>query len=175
MKARADNKRWLIAYTKAGQELSVAKALKVPFRQRTVYFPKVCVERRHAGKRDFVIRPFLSRYGFVVEDGDSLGILRNTPGVVNVVRAGLDPVLVPQAIIDQLIARENERGFIQLDEDDPAYATTEFKRNDQVRVTRGPMEGISGVFRERDGARRAFIFIKQFKASVDLDDLELVL
>lgn len=142
----------------------------------TVYYPRVLVRRAHAGRVDHVPRPLFARYIFVRDDGRGPFYFRSAPGVSGVVTFSDEPSRVGQSIIDRIRAREDDKGFIKLDEDDLAPVPKRFKPGDKVRVDYPVVGSIDGVFRCNLPRDRASVFIsllgRTVRAVVSFADLE---
>lgn len=139
-----------------------------------VYFPRVLSRRAHAGRVDYVPRPLFARYIFVRDDGRGPFFFRSAPGVSGVVTFSDEPSRVSQSVIDRIREREDENGFIQLDEVE--MLPKAFRRGDQVRMVHSVLGGINAVFRCKLPGERASVFIslmgRTVRAVVDYDDLE---
>jgi len=71
-------------------------------------------------RRDRVIeRPLLARTLLVADDGRGIDPIRQTSGVVRVVHRGNQPVRLPQSLVNRLLKREDDDGFVMLRADDP--------------------------------------------------------
>lgn len=158
--------RWLLVQTNAGQEAYAEHSLTGRMRDFTVFFPKVLQQRCHARKVEFVARPFLPRYGFVLDDGRSVSLIRSAPGVNRVVTIG-DPVLVRQDVIDDIKRREYGRinvntgkveHFVKLD-DEPQPECIVFKRGENVTIVdRDDTVVTAAVFKHALGSHRVVVF-----------------
>ncbi len=119
-----------------------------------LYFPRIKVQRAHAGKTDWAHRPFLPRYMFVADDGRGVSDIKRTDGVNDVVRAGLEPVRVKSDVIHRIKLRERD-GFVELD---PVLAKN-FRPGELLRVTDGPLANRDVIFAQMSGATRAIVFL----------------
>ena len=77
------------------------------------YCPCICVQRRHARRSKMVQRPFFPGYLFVRLDRtrDQWRPIMHSRGVRTVVRFGERLGIVPQGIIESLLAREEGGGL----------------------------------------------------------------
>lgn len=114
-----------------------------------------------SGKTTEVARPLFPRYLFVqiVQQWSSLA---GTYGVSGIVKDGASPKYVPQKIIDKLKSREDKDGFILLDEDDS------IKKDDPVKVMKGPFEGHIGIFQGMTADERAVVLFKMLGSEREL-------
>lgn len=157
---------WLLVQTLANAEARAQTALTAVYRNFIVYYPQILVERRHARKRDFVPRSLFPRYIFVCDDGHSASQIKRTPGVSHVVKNAGVPIVVGQALIDEIKARAGEDGFVRLD------APPKFKRNDPVQLEHAGSL-VQGLFQEMTGQDRAAILLGSFgRLVVNADRLE---
>jgi transcriptional antiterminator RfaH len=81
-----------------------------------VFLPLYQKRRSHARRVDIVSAPLFPRYMFVSFDAGeaSWRVIRSTRGVVDLVRIGLDPVRIPDSIIEEIRRRRDEQGFVIL-------------------------------------------------------------
>ncbi|MGE3147534.1 MAG: transcription termination/antitermination protein NusG [Pseudorhodoplanes sp.] len=82
----------------------------------TIYLPRYLRSRRHARRTEVVARPLFPRYLFVGLDmaRDRWRTIQSTFGVSQMVLAGDSPVAVPDEVIAEIRARENEDGYVKL-------------------------------------------------------------
>lgn len=158
---------WMLVQTVANAERIAEASLKSPHRACSVYFPKIKVRRSHAGRVDYVERPFLPRYGFV-DDGRGYDVVRSAPGVSHVVSYGSS--IVDRAVLE--IMERESGGFIKLAAP-LADGTHDFKAGDRVRIIGGPMMGWKGMFSSNKGFERVQVLLDRLGlAELDLDLLE---
>lgn len=143
---------YFVVHTQPNAETSVYRRLRNA--SYDLYFPRVKVQRAHAGKVDWAHRPFLPRYMFAVDDGRGVSGLKRTDGVSDVVRAGLNPVRVKSDVVDRIRSRERD-GFVVLD---PVLAKN-FRPGELLRVTDGRLAGRDVLFSQMSGATRAIVFL----------------
>ena len=115
--------------------------------------------------------PLFPRYLFLnaIADQQSLGPVRSTRGVANLVRFGMKLVEVPHRIIAHIEERRDpETGLVRLDPVPVAVG-------DRVRVFDGPFAGIEGIFKVRKGSDRALLLIEMLgtESTVEVDSLLL--
>ena len=68
------------------------------------------------------------------------------------VQFGELPAIVPQELIDRLRAQEDDNGIHQI-------CKYDYEAGDKIRVTVGPFEGYTAIFRCRDSAARVSILL----------------
>lgn len=138
--SEATNPRWYVVQTQVNCE---AKAAQNLMRQGfEIYLPRYLKRRRHARKVDFTAKPLFPRYMFVAIDvaTQRWRSIQSTFGVSHLVTNGDDPATVPEGIVHALKAREDTKGFIQMD------ARLAFAPGDKVRVLAGAFIDNSGLF-----------------------------
>lgn len=132
--------QWYVVQTQVNCE---AKAAQNLVRQGfEVYLPRYLKRRRHARKIDFTAKPLFPRYMFVAIDvaTQRWRSIQSTFGVSHLVTNGDDPATVPTGVVHALKAREDTKGFIQMD------ARPAFAPGDKVRVLAGAFIDNSGLF-----------------------------
>lgn len=140
-----------------------------------VYYPRIQVEIRHAGRVERAARPFLSRTMFVLDDGRGTDQLRCAPGVASLIRVGGDVARVTQRVIDGIRSREHD-GYVQLDSGEATVP--EFRKNELVQVRRtvaGRDRHFEAVFHHKTGKDRAVVFMQWMgstrRSVVDMTDV----
>ena len=132
--------RWYVVQTHVHAESKAAAHL---VRQGyEVYLPRYLKRRRHARRVENVPAPLFPRYLFV---GFNLQAARwrsiqSTQGVSHLVCNSNEPAMLPENVIAELRAREDESGFIRLNLQ-PLYAP-----GDKVRVVDGVFGDSFGLF-----------------------------
>jgi transcriptional antiterminator RfaH len=93
----------------------------------------------HANRKIGVLKPYFPRYLFVgVEPGQSIGKVNKTQGVSTVVYFGDEPLAVPDRVMDELRAKGNRDGLVDV----PAAPVRErLERGTQVTLESGPFAG----------------------------------
>jgi transcriptional antiterminator RfaH len=138
--SEAIDARWYVVQTQVNGE---AKAAQNLLRQGyAVYLPRYLKRRRHARKVDFAAKPLFPRYMFVAIDmaTQRWRSIQSTFGVSRLVSNGDDPATVPEGVVHALKVREDEKGFIRLD-NKPTFAP-----GDKVRVLAGAFMDSAGLF-----------------------------
>jgi len=132
--------RWYVVQTQVNGELKAAQNL---MRQGfEVYLPCYLKRRRHARKIDLVSKPLFPRYLFVAIDvaTQRWRSIQSTFGVIRLVSNGDDPAMLPEGVVSALKAREDEKGFITMN-NKPAFAP-----GDKVRVLAGAFMDSAALF-----------------------------
>jgi transcriptional antiterminator RfaH len=158
---------WCVANTQANAE---DKAVFHLMRQGfNVLLPKHLKRRSHARKVDWVPRPLFPGYLFVEIDPSfsPWRAIRSTVGVLDVIRFGDTPAPVPDGVIDEICARQDENGLVKTI-DGPG-----FKPGDPVRVLRGALGEFEALFEASDERNRVTVLLnllgRQVRARVHKD------
>lgn len=146
-------KIWFAVYTKARMELWARSNLRE--RGHEVYLPLYLRQRRHARKTDWVSAPLFPRYLFVARSPikSNHRSIRSTPGVIDLVKFGDRPATVENAVIQEIQARENESGHVQLV--DPKSLVP----GEQVRMHGGAMTNHVGLFERQCDSGRVVVLL----------------
>ena len=160
---------WFAVYTKPRQELIALENLERQGFQ--CFLPMAINPYQRRTERKPRIEPLFPRYLFLHVDADqqSLGSVRFTIGVSNLVKFGMELATLPLSVIEAIRQRcDPESGLVQLD---PMPVNV----GDKVRVFDGPLAGIQGVFRERKGGTRALLLMSLLgtESIVEVDALLL--
>lgn len=146
--------QFFIVQSFANRERFARDALQSPYRGCTVYLPLELVTVVHARRRKEVERAFLPCYLFVLDEGQSLSVMRSAPGVSHVVKCGDRFAMIAQKFIDRIKAREIEgtspdgkrtERYVDLDAKWVA-PDVDFAPGEGLRVTDGPFASFDAVF-----------------------------
>ena len=160
---------WFAVYTKPRQERIALENLdRQGFR---CFLPMAINPYQRRTERKPIIEPLFPRYLFLkaIADQQSLGPVRSTRGVCNLVRSGMNLVTMPELVIQAITRRcDPETGLINLD---PVPVLP----GDKVRVFDGPLAGIQGIFTELKGANRALLLMSLLgtETTVEVDSMLL--
>ena len=131
---------WYVVQTQPRREAKAAFHLQ---RQDfTVYLPKYLKRWRHARKSEMRPTALFPRYLFVAMDLAQARwqAIHSTIGVSTLVCNGERPSPVPERIVEDIRARENESGLVDLQRASP------YKKGDAIAVVQGALAGASGFF-----------------------------
>jgi transcriptional antiterminator RfaH len=105
-----------------------------------VYMPRVLKRRSHARRVEMKPAPLFPSYIFIALDParDRWRSVLSTLGVRQLVGHGGMPQAVPPQVIDEIRAREDEQGWVRLN-DGP-------RSGDRVRIAWGPLADAVGIF-----------------------------
>lgn len=139
---------WYAVYTQPRSESLAGEHLS---RQGfDVFLPRYLKRRSHARRVDTVPAPLFPRYvfvGFQVAEG-GWRVIRSTRGVIDLVRNGIQPVPVPDVIIEEIKRRRDEQGFVTL------HKQINLKRGARIRIDAGPFADYEAIFEtQRDEDR----------------------
>ena len=132
--------RWYVVQTHTHGEHKAALHLK---RQKfDVYLPQYLKRWRHARKTEMRPAPLFPRYLFVSMDVGRARwrAIRSTIGVSSLICNGDQPAVLPDAVVDDIRAREDEKGL------QPLQASLPFKKGDRLSVIEGSLAGAQGFF-----------------------------
>jgi len=130
--------KWYVVHTQPNAEMKASAHLR---RQSyEIYVPLCRRWRRHARKRELVLRPLFPRYIFVRFDtrSERWRPILSTVGVSGLICNGDKPVSVPDDIIDDIRAAERRGSF------DDSRAVARLNPGDRVRIVRGPFADLAG-------------------------------
>lgn len=145
--------RWYVAETHPQSE---ARALDHLCRQGyAAYLPRYLKRRRHARRIDTVRAPLFPGYLFVCMDvaRTQWRAIRSTIGIRHLICEGEKPVPVPEGVVEEIRANEDEGGLV------PVTPPAPFQPGEEVRVTAGPMRGQFGWFQRAADRERVVILL----------------
>jgi transcriptional antiterminator RfaH len=149
----SEDSRWFVVQTQPHAE---AKATAHLDRQGfDTYLPRYLKRRRHARRIETVAAPLFPRYMFVAVDMavQRWRAIQSTIGVSHLVCHGDSPAAVTAAIIAGLKAREDEHGFVRL-EQRPRFAP-----GDRIRIVDGVFSACLGLFDSMTDGERVSILL----------------
>jgi transcriptional antiterminator RfaH len=147
--------RWYLIYTKPARE-RVAE-LNLLRQGYQVYYPRLLRPARLRGRWVERVISLFPRYLFIRLDAgvQSMGPLRSTVGVANIVRFGRDYSVVADAIVENLrIRADSETGLHRL------CGQARFEPGSKVRIVAGPFEGLEAVFDRESGDERVVLLLE---------------
>jgi len=137
-----------------------------------IYLPRYLKKRRHARRIDTVAAPLFPRYLFVSVDTATQRwySIRSTIGITRLVTCGDVPAIVPPAIIEGLKRREDDNGFVKLEQRSP------FASGDKIRIREGAFADALGLFEGMSGKERVAILLdflgRKVRVVLDMDFIE---
>lgn len=121
-----------------------------------VYLPKQAKTRRHARRTERIEAPLFPRYLFVSLDAARARwrAIHSTFGVSHLVCFGSEPAPVPEEVIEDLRACENEVGLVDLGR------RIRFRKGDRVRLLDGPFSDSIALFDGVSDERRVIVLLE---------------
>jgi len=118
------------------------------------YLPRYRRRVQHARRNEIVLRPLFPGYLFVNLDPERCRwrSINGTVGVREILTNGDTPLAVPDRIIDEIRAREDETGAVKL-------VVPTFARGQVVRLLEGPMADVNGLFEEMRDENRVVLLV----------------
>jgi transcriptional antiterminator RfaH len=162
-----DIDEWYVVQTQVNAE---AKAARNLIRQGfEIYLPRYLKRRSHARKIEKVPSPLFPRYMFVQIDmaTQRWRSIQSTFGVSHLVCNGADPSPVAQQVLSALKAREDESGYVKLDQ------RPKFALGEKVRVLAGAFAENLGLFDGQADRDRIAILLdllgRKVRVSIEAD------
>jgi transcriptional antiterminator RfaH len=143
---------WYVVQTKPRQESVAVENLE---RQGyATYCPQMAQAKRRRQRWQKVIEPLFPRYLFIrlAEGIDNFAPIRSTIGVLNMVRFGGQPAMIPQQVIDNI--HKQEQILLAEPVEHPNWQT-----GDRVQVIDGPFAGLNGIFQKLNSQERVIILL----------------
>ena len=132
--------RWYVVQSQPNAELkAVAHLNRQGF---DTYLPRYLKRRRHARRVEIVPRPLFPRYFFVAIDltAQRWRSIYSTIGVSSLIGTDDAPLPVPENIVAAVKAREDESGFVKLDQ------RPIFQIGQKIRVLEGVFTDLLGLY-----------------------------
>ena len=145
--------QWYLVYTKPRMERWARTSLWE--RGLEVYLPQYRKRRRHARRVDYVSAPLFPCYLFVEMDvtRTQWRAIRSTVGVSGIICLDGLPAPVPQGIVEEIAACENDYGMIVLPRRAP------FEHGQPIQITSGAMCDQVGLFESMSDADRVVLLL----------------
>lgn len=160
-------KRWYVVHTKPrAEETALAHLGRQAFE---TFLPRFLKRRRHARRVDVTPSPLFPGYLFVALDSERSRwrSIRGTIGVNGLVCHGDEPAPVPEGVVEDILARRDESGFV------PLRAPDVLKRGQGVEIAHGPLAEARAIFESFDSTERVIVLLsllgRQVRARVPAD------
>lgn len=151
---------WFVVHTKPRQELRALQNLQN--QGYACFLPLIRLEKIRNKRVSIADEPLFPRYLFVQFDGlagaQTWGPIRSTLGVSSLVRFGLEPARVDDALVAQL----QQKGAGEL------IPQPLFTPGEQLTIHDGPFAGLHAVYQMTDGEQRAMVLIELLSKPVRL-------
>ena len=120
-----------------------------------VFLPKYLKRRKHARRIDWVSAPMFPRYLFVSIDPETTPwwAIRSTVGVSSLICFGDNPAAIPEDVITEIKARQDENGLVK------THAGCAFNSGDRVRIIDGPLNDLEGLFESPTDEERVTVLL----------------
>ena len=152
---------WYVVQTKHREELRTEYFLKE--KGLEVYLPLIEVATIHNFRNVMKEKPLFPSYLFCRFDPEvSLGYVRWTKGVAKILPESVSPVPVEDRLITTIRTLGQKDGIIR---------KIPLKMHDQIRIIRGPMKDILGIFEywtSDEGRIKVLLNFINYQASVEL-------
>lgn len=118
------------------------------------YLPRYRRKVVHARRVRIVLRPLFPAYLFVRFDPARTRwrSINGTVGVRHVLTDGERPRCVPERVVQEIRAREDETGAVTL-------AMPSLVRGQEIRLVEGPMADVHGIFEEAYDSKRVLLLL----------------
>jgi transcriptional antiterminator RfaH len=128
-----------------------------------VYLPRYRRRVRHARRSEELLRPLFPGYLFVRFDPARCRwrSINGTIGVLHILADGDLPRAVPDCIIEEIVAREDESGVVRI-------GSPSFRHGQPVRLMDGPLADLDGLFEEIRDEHRVVLLISLLGRKVRL-------
>ncbi len=157
-------KSWYLVYSKPrGEHQALTNLERQGYR---CYLPMLRATRKVKGRLVASVEPMFPRYLFISLDtsNDNWAPIRSTFGVTRLVRFGLEPAVVPDALIQLLMDRENDEGLL-------APPRRSFEKGDRVRIFEGPFKDYEAIFLASNSNERVVVLLeilgKESRVAID--------
>jgi transcriptional antiterminator RfaH len=144
---------WYLVYTKPQQERLAGENLA---RQGyEIYLPLLRKRVKRGRSYHFRDDPLFPRYIFIhlSERLDDWGPIRSTIGVTHLVRFGNRAAAIPDALIDELRARENEEGVCEIEE-------KALIPGERVQFIDGSLHGYEAIYKCTTSSDRVLVLME---------------
>jgi transcriptional antiterminator RfaH len=160
---------WYAVYTNPHKEYLVQDVLRSNGVE--VYLPEIALVFQRRDRR--AMKPFFPQYMFARLEpySDQMAQARWAPGVRTIVSSGGQPIPVPDHVVRYIQQRLEDMAK-------SGVPDAPFKKGEVVRVTKGPFEGLEGLFdSSKSPAGRVYVLLnvmnRLVKTELNLSDLAL--
>jgi transcriptional antiterminator RfaH len=145
---------WLLLQVKPRQELRALENLE---RQKgECYCPQIKLEKLSRGKRIQVEEALFPGYLFINAQPEINGLsytsIRSSRGVSKIVGFGIEPIKIPETLIQQI--KQREIGGLTCTE-----ANHLPQAGDKINILDGPFEGLQAIYSHSHGQQRSIVLI----------------
>lgn len=141
---------WYALFVKTGEEEIMRKFLEtlLPDANMRILIPKRKLQERRRGKVCESIRTLLPGYVLIKTEMDVSFYyqLKQMPGLLRILKDETEPMYIPEHEIAVILALTNQGDVIEFSE--------LYKEGDQIKVCKGPMEGLEGIIESYDHRKK---------------------
>ena len=121
-----------------------------------VYLPKIKRLKKRQGKKVIIEEVLFPNYLFIklTIEKSNFNAIRSTRGVGSFVRFGLNYATINNELIAQLktdLAESTEQNTIEI--------LTNIDKGEQLIITEGPLQGLTGIYQCKDGLERSVLLL----------------
>jgi transcriptional antiterminator RfaH len=153
--------RWYVVQAKPREEERALHFLKE--KGFHVYLPRMEIVKMRGFKNSKTQKPLFPGYLFCRFDiGENLAHVRWTHGVKKLLPENVNPISVENEVVEAIRSLEQKDGVIR---------KHPLEKNDRIRIARGPMKDVLGIFDHwTSDCRRVKVLLNfiNYQASVDL-------
>ena len=155
---KTQTRRWLVFYTRARAEKKVERRLREA--EIDVFLPTCIVKRQWSDRIKKVELPLFPNYIFArVNEKERIKVLR-TNGIATIVTFRGKPAELPEETIQQLkFTQKDPETLERLSDQRPPLGS-------KVKVTSGPMEGLTGHILEHRGEINVVVQVEAIQQAV---------
>ena len=154
-------KNWYVVYTKPREEERALFFLKDM--DIDTYLPKMEVCLIRGGKKVFIEKPLFPGYIFVYFNVQKdLCKVKWTKGVNKILPESINPIPLEDSVVESLKSLASKDNIIR---------KRNLKRNNRIRILRGPMKGLLGIFENwvsDQGRVKILLDLMNYQARVEL-------
>lgn len=158
---RPGDLRWFVVQSKPREEERARYFLEE--KGLSTYLPHMEIAIARGSRGGLVRKPLFPSYVFCMFDPDSsLAYVRWTKGVRKILPESVSPVPVEEGVVEAIRSLEHRDGVIRKQPLQPL---------DRVRIVRGPMKDVLGIFEHwtsDQGRVRVLLNFVKYQATVDL-------
>ena len=121
-----------------------------------VYLPKIKRLKKRQGKKVIIEEVLFPNYLFIklTIEKSNFNAIRSTRGVGSFVRFGLNYATINNELIAQLktdLAESSEQNTVE--------TLTNIDKGEQLIITEGPLQGLTGIYQCKDGLERSVLLL----------------
>ena len=157
------NKEWYVVHT---HRLAEDKARDNLERQGfEVYLPVVREIRKRAHEFRDTVAPLFPSYLFTrfCIENTPWKCVDSTYGVRKLVRFGAIPLKIPRSVVEEIMAREDDSGLVQL------VNGKEITKGQPIKIVGSKLCDLEGVFERPSGEERAIVLLSMLNRTISVN------